>query len=104
MDPSGHLAILPAVRQIMREEGLGALYRGITPSLIGMVPYSAAYYYCYEGLKSSYRKLTGRERITAPETMLIGGLSGKEMLELTLNIYFCVTLYSENALYLEDAT
>ena len=66
-----------AVRQILWEEGVGALYRGVIPSLIGIVPYSASYYYIYEWMKGNYRKLTGRERISSPETLALGGISGE---------------------------
>lgn len=60
----------------MREEGPTELYRGLTPSLIGVVPYAAANYYTYEMLKKAYRKIHKKEDIGNFATLLIGSAAG----------------------------
>eukprot|EP00897_Mesotaenium_endlicherianum_P010162 jgi/Mesen1/9174/ME000591S08500 len=72
---SPHLPHPPHLGTIVREEGAGVLYRGLTPTLVGMVPYSAAYFYLYDSFKTRYR-LAGRQHLDTPETLVIGGLAG----------------------------
>ncbi|CAL5023325.1 unnamed protein product [Urochloa decumbens] len=65
--------------KILREEGPSELYRGLTPSLIGVVPYAACNFYAYETLKRLYRKATGRRPgadVGAAATLLIGSAAG----------------------------
>lgn len=53
-----------ALTKIVREEGFAELYRGLTPSLIGVVPYAAVNYYAYDSLKAAYRKITKKEKVS----------------------------------------
>ncbi|XP_020579524.1 adenine nucleotide transporter BT1, chloroplastic/mitochondrial [Phalaenopsis equestris] len=62
--------------KILREEGPTELYRGLTPSLIGVVPYAATNYFAYESLKQAYRKTFDREDIGNIPTLLIGSAAG----------------------------
>nr|CAB3449259.1 unnamed protein product [Digitaria exilis] len=65
--------------KILREEGPSELYRGLTPSLIGVVPYAACNFYAYETLKKLYRRATGRRPgadVGAAATLLIGSAAG----------------------------
>ena len=56
-----------AFREVMLHEGgLPALYRGVLPALLGIVPQSAVNYYTYDTLKERYRKRTGRKHVSAP--------------------------------------
>jgi hypothetical protein len=41
-----------------------------------MVPYSAAYYFSYDWMKSKYRDTVQRQQLTVLETLVIGGLAG----------------------------
>ena len=36
---------------IWREEGLLALYRGLTPTMLGVIPYAGTSFFTYETLK-----------------------------------------------------
>jgi solute carrier family 25 protein 42 len=36
---------------IWREEGLAALYRGLTPTMLGVIPYAGTSFFTYETLK-----------------------------------------------------
>ncbi len=68
--------LLDAFFKIVKEEGPGELYRGLTPSLIGVIPYAAANYYAYDTLRKTYRKVFKQEKIGNIETLLIGSAAG----------------------------
>lgn len=62
--------------KILRDEGPTELYRGLTPSLIGVVPYAATNYFAYETLKKAYRKAFDKEDIGNIPTLIIGSAAG----------------------------
>lgn len=62
--------------KIVKEEGPSELYRGLTPSLIGVVPYAAANYYAYDTLKEVYKKAFKTDDIGNIATLLIGSAAG----------------------------
>ncbi|XP_042513092.1 adenine nucleotide transporter BT1, chloroplastic/mitochondrial-like [Macadamia integrifolia] len=68
--------LLDAFLKILREEGPAELYRGLTPSLIGVVPYAASNYFAYDTLRKAYRKVFKQEEIGNIETLLIGSAAG----------------------------
>lgn len=68
--------LLDAFVKICREEGPKELYRGLAPSLIGVVPYAAMNYFSYETLRRLYRKLTKQQQIGNLATLLIGSAAG----------------------------
>ncbi|CAI0415029.1 unnamed protein product [Linum tenue] len=68
--------IVDAFMKILSEEGPGELYRGLAPSLIGVVPYAATNYFAYDTLRKAYRKLAKQEKIGNIETLLIGSAAG----------------------------
>ncbi|KAL2237320.1 adenine nucleotide transporter BT1, chloroplastic/mitochondrial-like [Sesamum indicum] len=68
--------LLDAFVKILQEGGVGELYRGLTPSLIGVIPYAAANYCAYDTLRKVYRKIFKQERIGNIETLLIGSAAG----------------------------
>ncbi|KAH7574145.1 hypothetical protein ACOSP7_008170 [Xanthoceras sorbifolium] len=68
--------ILDAFVKIVREEGPAELYRGLAPSLIGVIPYAATNYFAYDSLRKVYRKVFKQEKIGNIETLLIGSLAG----------------------------
>jgi solute carrier family 25 (mitochondrial phosphate transporter), member 23/24/25/41 len=67
-----------AFMKILCEEGPSELYRGLTPSLIGVVPYAACNFYAYETLKRLYRHVSGRrdDDVGSVATLFIGSLAG----------------------------
>ncbi|KAF3786252.1 Adenine nucleotide transporter [Nymphaea thermarum] len=67
---------LHAFLKIVEEEGLGGLYRGLTPSLIGVVPYAATSYFVYDTLRKAYGKVFKTEEIGNVATLLIGSAAG----------------------------
>lgn len=40
---------------IVQQEGLLTLYRGVTPTMLGIIPYAGCSFYTYESLKKLYR-------------------------------------------------
>lgn len=65
-----------AVRKMYSDGGIGALYSGIFPTLIGMLPYSTCYYFMYETMKKSYCVTKKKDSLSRGEMLLIGALSG----------------------------
>jgi solute carrier family 25 phosphate transporter 23/24/25/41 len=68
--------LVDAFVKIIKEEGPAELYRGLTPSLIGVIPYSATNYFAYDTLRKAYRKFFKQEKIGKIETLLIGSAAG----------------------------
>lgn len=68
--------LLHAFLKIVQEEGPSELYRGLTPSLIGVVPYAATNYFAYDMLRKTYRKVFKQEEIGNIATLLIGSAAG----------------------------
>ncbi|CAD6334469.1 unnamed protein product [Miscanthus lutarioriparius] len=67
---------LDAFVKIVRDEGPTELYRGLTPSLIGVVPYAATNYFAYDTLKKVYKKVFKTNEIDNIPTLLIGSAAG----------------------------
>ncbi|KAK4839995.1 hypothetical protein QYF36_026525 [Acer negundo] len=44
------------INKIYKDGGIGGFYAGLSPTLIGMLPYSKCYYFMYETMKKSYCK------------------------------------------------
>ncbi|KAL5771357.1 hypothetical protein ACOSP7_015511 [Xanthoceras sorbifolium] len=68
--------LLDAFLKIVWEEGPAELYRGLTPSLIGVIPYAAANYFAYDTLRKAYKKAFEQEEVGNTMTLLIGSAAG----------------------------
>ncbi|CAN6456133.1 unnamed protein product [Victoria cruziana] len=68
--------LLHAFLKIIQEEGPSELYRGLTPSLIGVVPYAATNYFAYDALRKAYKKVFETEEVGNIATLLIGSAAG----------------------------
>ncbi|KAK1298304.1 hypothetical protein QJS10_CPB14g01041 [Acorus calamus] len=68
--------LLHAFLKIVQEEGPAELYRGLTPSLIGVIPYAATNYFTYDMLQKLYRKAFKKKDIDNVATLLIGSAAG----------------------------
>ncbi|KAK3029083.1 hypothetical protein RJ639_039227 [Escallonia herrerae] len=68
--------LLDAFVKIVQEEGPAELYRGLTPSLIGVIPYAATSYFAYDTLRKAYKKAFNQEDIGNLATLLIGSAAG----------------------------
>ncbi|KAF3333552.1 adenine nucleotide transporter BT1 [Carex littledalei] len=67
---------LDCFMKILEEEGPAELFRGLTPSLIGVVPYAAINYYTYDTLKKLYCKTFKTHDVNSLATLLMGSASG----------------------------
>ncbi|KAL4195144.1 hypothetical protein AMTRI_Chr05g63090 [Amborella trichopoda] len=68
--------LLDAFLKILREEGPTELYRGLAPSLIGIVPYAATNYFAYDTLRKAYKKAFKKEEVGNIPTLFIGSAAG----------------------------
>lgn len=58
--------------KIAGEEGAAELYRGLIPSLIGVIPYAATNYFAYDTLRKTYKKAFNQDEIGNVTTLLMG--------------------------------
>lgn len=68
--------LVDAFLKIVQEEGPAELYRGLTPSLIGVIPYAATNYFAYDTLRKAYKKVFRQDEIGNLATLLIGSAAG----------------------------
>ncbi|MBA0848275.1 hypothetical protein Goshw_030452 [Gossypium schwendimanii] len=68
--------LFDAVAKIVQAEGPGGLYKGLTPSVMGVVPYAASNYFAYDTLRNAYKKAFKKEEIGNVMTLLIGSAAG----------------------------
>ncbi len=73
------LTIRQVLRTTLAEEGLAGLYRGIGPTLVGILPYAGLKFYVYQSLKQQFREATSRDadhRLPVPVMLTFGAASG----------------------------
>jgi len=61
--------------KIWKVEGPLALYRGIAPTILGVIPYAGTSFFTYESLKIFHHERTGR-RVNAIERLICGAFAG----------------------------
>ncbi|XP_058113524.1 probable mitochondrial adenine nucleotide transporter BTL1 isoform X2 [Magnolia sinica] len=76
VNPGAYPTISLALHNIYKDGGIGAFYAGISPTLIGMLPYSTCYYFMYDRMKNSYCQAKKKASLNRAELLLIGALSG----------------------------
>lgn len=79
ISPEAYPTLSVAISKIHKDGGIGAFYAGISPTLIGMLPYSTCYYFMYETMKKSYCQSKNKESLNRRELLLIGALSGENI-------------------------
>ncbi|XP_069562276.1 mitochondrial coenzyme A transporter SLC25A42 [Brachyistius frenatus] len=62
--------------RISREEGLKTLYRGFTPTILGVVPYAGLSFFTYETLKKLHAEQSGRAQPYSYERLAFGACAG----------------------------
>ncbi|KAI6672107.1 hypothetical protein NL676_006992 [Syzygium grande] len=65
VSPDIYPSLRVALSKIYQDGGIGAFYAGLSPTLIGMLPYSTSYYFIYE-----------TKSLSRPEMLLIGAFAG----------------------------
>jgi len=70
--------VIDCIVTIYRNQGLVALYRGIGPTLMGIVPYAATNFATYEALKVFAAKTMNRDinQTPIPVKLMCGGFAG----------------------------
>jgi hypothetical protein len=70
--------MLHCFSKIVQEEGFLELYRGLQPSLVGIIPYAGSNYYAYDTLRRTWRRVSKKtdKEITNIETLFIGSAAG----------------------------
>jgi len=75
--PRGQRGLAGAARALVAEGGLRALYRGLLPTLVGILPYAGISFATYEALKARARALRGGAgEPSAAERLAAGGAAG----------------------------
>lgn len=77
MSPEAYPNLAVAISKIYKDGGVGAFYAGISPTLIGMLPYSTCYYFMYETMKQSYCQAKNKKSLNRPEMLLLGAVAGE---------------------------
>lgn len=62
--------------RISQEEGLKTLYRGFTPTILGVVPYAGITFFVYETLKKLHSEKTNRSQPYPLERLAFGACAG----------------------------
>eukprot|EP00271_Cylindrocystis_brebissonii_P014375 TRINITY_DN35718_c0_g1_i1.p1 TRINITY_DN35718_c0_g1~~TRINITY_DN35718_c0_g1_i1.p1 ORF type:complete len:493 (+),score=96.37 TRINITY_DN35718_c0_g1_i1:255-1733(+) len=76
VQPGAYSGVFNAFVRIAQEEGFLELYRGLVPSVIGVVPYAGANYYAYDTLRTLYKKVAKKDKIGNLATLAIGASAG----------------------------
>jgi len=75
--PNKYRGIFRTTMKIVQEEGVTALFAGLVPTLIGVIPYSGSQFFAYETLKIHYNNTFGKKYPMSPVTnCLIGATAG----------------------------
>ncbi|KAL8242776.1 hypothetical protein R6Q59_013078 [Mikania micrantha] len=76
VSPDAYPNLSIAVQKMYKNGGIGSFYSGLSPTLMGMLPYSTCYYFMYDTIKKSYCTAQNKKSLSRPEMLLIGALSG----------------------------
>ncbi|EJU04015.1 mitochondrial carrier protein [Dacryopinax primogenitus] len=87
VDPAKYRGLTSGLSLIMREQGAGAIWKGVTPTLIGYSLQGMFKYGLYETFKDAYMNLAGEEG-TAKYKQLIW-LAGSASAEVFADIALC---------------
>jgi solute carrier family 25 phosphate transporter 23/24/25/41 len=64
------------ITEIVRNEGIGALFYGLDASIIGIMPYAAIRLSTYDALKNAYKRATGDEHLNPRYSLVFGAIAG----------------------------
>ncbi|XP_034003018.1 mitochondrial coenzyme A transporter SLC25A42-like [Trematomus bernacchii] len=68
--------IMHVFMRISQEEGIRTLYRGFTPTIMGVIPYAGITFYTYETLKKMHAEKTKRPQPHSHERLAFGACAG----------------------------
>jgi solute carrier family 25, member 42 len=73
--PSG-ATMLEAAQHMMKTQGFGSFYRGMIPTLLGILPYAGLAFFTFETGKQIYTDLNGGKEPSPFHKMFFGGCAG----------------------------
>ncbi|XP_061894673.1 mitochondrial coenzyme A transporter SLC25A42-like [Entelurus aequoreus] len=68
--------IMHVFMRISQEEGIKTLYRGFTPTILGVIPYAGITFFTYETLKKLHTEKTKRSQPYTVERLAFGACAG----------------------------
>jgi hypothetical protein len=82
-------------RKITHEEGIEAFYKGLPPTVIGLVPYcAAAYYFVYDNLTCSYHHSSNKNQLGNLQTLAFGAFTRCKQFHLSLSLCLQTSSYN----------
>jgi solute carrier family 25 protein 43 len=76
LDPKKYSGIFLSLSVILKEEGVGAFWSGIAPTIAGAIPFEGVQFVCYDGLVEFYKKQTGVTSLTPIVNCALGATAG----------------------------
>lgn len=70
------IKLIDVFKNLVKNDGYMALYRGCLPSVIGIVPYAGVTFFTYETAKRLHYEQTKKEKPNSLQRMAFGALSG----------------------------
>lgn len=74
--PGKYDSLWQATKRIVKEEGITSLWAGLTPTIIGSIPYEGSNYFVYDIFRQMYLKNTNRKSISPKTNAIIGTAAG----------------------------
>ncbi|KAM3876045.1 mitochondrial coenzyme A transporter SLC25A42-like [Diretmus argenteus] len=68
--------IMHVFKRISKEEGVKTLYKGFTPTILGIIPYAGITFFTYETLKKLHAEKTKRSQPYSYERVAFGACAG----------------------------
>ena len=81
--PAPRASIHGVLAHTIRHEGVRGIYRGIGPTLAGILPYAGLKFYVYQSLKQQYRGTEGHSAQRLPIAVMLGFGAGAGLVAQT---------------------
>ena len=81
---AGRSSISGVLMQTLQQEGVRGIYKGIGPTLAGILPYAGLKFYVYQSLKQSYRSTEGHEAQRLPIAVMLSFGAGAGLVAQTV--------------------
>jgi hypothetical protein len=74
--PDRYTSFFQATARIAKEEGFLSLWTGLTPTIVGSIPYEGSQYLVYDKLREIYLGKSGAARVKPLANAVLGGIAG----------------------------
>lgn len=71
-----YAGLMNTITRIYKEEGLSVFYRGLLPTILGIVPYAGISFFTYESLKKLYSDVFHENKLNPLHRLLFGACAG----------------------------